>query len=166
MVNQSVSESKVLSQKLEELEGLQAIEKDRLVSMNKNLESKIGGLEELLKTLLAQNHMKGAAHDSCKGNCLQGNCTEHEPGTSNNNTQRFGGRGLEREHCFWCGLLGHFQADCDDLKSQLRSGNVKVNPEGKLRLRDGAFIPNHPSGATLKEKVERHYSRKPSQFFN
>ena len=63
------------------------------------------------------------------------------------------------------GLLGHFQADCEDLKSQIKAGNVKVNQEGKLRLRDGSFIPNHPIGALFKGKVERHYSKKPSQLY-
>jgi hypothetical protein len=61
--------------------------------------------------------------------------------------------------------MGHFQADCEDLKNQIRIGQVKVNQEGKLRLRDGSFIPNHPVGATLKEKVERHYARRPSQLY-
>jgi hypothetical protein len=62
-------------------------------------------------------------------------------------------------------MLGHFQADCEDLKSQIRAGNVKINAEGRLRLRDGSLIPNIPAGGTLKEKVDRHNSKKPSQYF-
>jgi hypothetical protein len=161
LFNQPVSEAKVLTEKVEELEGVQALERDRLVSVTKTMESKMTGLEELMKTLLAQSQT-GANQVSCKGDCKGGSCRTHE--ASSLPTQRWS-KPMENERCFWCGLPGHFQADCDDLKSQIRSGNIKVNPEGRLRLRDGSFIPNHPQGATLKEKVERHYARKPSQFY-
>ena len=155
--SQPVSESKVLTAKVEELEGIQANERDRLASMNKTMESKMNGLEELLKAFIAhQNHV-------CKGDCKNTNCKSHE--NNNGPTQKWSGRSMENERCFWCGLLGHFQADCEDQKNQIRMGNIKVNPEGKLRLRDGSFIPNFPAGATLKERVERHYSKKPSQFY-
>ena len=156
---QPVSESKVLSAKVEELEGVQALERDRLVSMNKTIESRMGGLEELLKALVASNKNQGI----CKGDCKNSNCKSHENNTGP--TQKWGGKSMENERCFWCGLLGHFQADCEDQKNQIRQGNIKVNPEGKLRLKDGSFIPNYPAGATLKERVERHYSKKPSQYY-
>jgi len=162
LFNQPVSESKSLTDKLDEIEETQALERDRLVSVEKTLESKMTGLEELMKTLLAQSQPT-PSQGQCKGDCKNGSCKTHEP--SSNPTQRWGTRSLDNEKCFWCGQMGHFQSDCEDLKSQVRSGNVKVNQEGKLRLRDGSFIPNFPVGGTLKEKVERHYSRKPSQYF-
>lgn len=154
LLNQPLSETKALSQKVEELEGVQALEKDRVESLGKSLESKIGGLESLLKTLMAQGQRQEQAAGGSK---------MHEP--HNAPTQRWGGKSSENERCFWCGLLGHFQADCEDLKSQIRAGNVKLNAEGRLRLKDGSFIPNIPAGGTLKEKVERHNSKKPSQYF-
>jgi hypothetical protein len=156
MFNQSPSENKVLSEKIEELEGVQAIEKDRMVTLNKVIETRIGELENLIKTLVAQgqNHLKG--------DCKNGNCKMHE---SNGNPAQKGGKSLENEKCFWCGFFGHFQADCDDLRNQIRLGNVKLNHEGKLRLRDGSFIPKYPAEASLKERVERHYAKKPSQFY-
>jgi hypothetical protein len=160
MVNQAIPESQAVTQKLEAIEGTQAIERDQLASMNKTLDAKIGSLG-LIKTLLAQSQMKSVGHENAKGNKSQPISVEPE----NSTTQGFGGKGLEKERCYWCGITGHFLADCDDLKEQLRSGYVKSNSEGKLRLKDGSFIPNQPSGATLKEKVERHYARKPSQFF-
>jgi hypothetical protein len=157
LYNQPTSENKALTQKVEELEGVQALEKDRLVSMNNTLESKISGIEDLIKTLMAQSANKGDGKGS--------GCNKpHE--ASSSPAQKFGMKSMDNEKCFWCGILGHFQADCDDLKNQIRIGNVKVNPEGKLRLKDGSFIPNQPPGATLKERVDRHYSRRPSQFFH
>jgi hypothetical protein len=164
LFNQPVSETKVLTEKVDELESVQALERDRLMSVSKTMESKMSGLEELMKTLLAQSQ-SGGSQGMCKGDCRSNNCKTHEASSGPN--QRWGGRptGLESEKCFWCGLLGHFQADCDDLKNQIRIGQVKVNLEGKLRLKDGSFIPNNPVGATLKEKVERHYARRPSQFY-
>ena len=154
MFEQPVSESKNLSAKVEEMEGVQALERDKLDSMNKMITTRIGELENLMKTLVAQNH--------AKGDCKSGNCKMHE--TSSNLAQR-GGKPLDNEKCFWCGLFGHFQADCEDLKNQIRIGNVKLNHEGKLRLRDGSFIPKYPTEASLKERVERHYARKPSQYY-
>lgn len=161
--NQPISETKVLSEKVNELEEGQALEKDRLVSMGKTLESRMGGLEDMLKALLTQSQTNGT-QGICKGDCKGGGCKTHEAST--NPAQRWGGKSFDHEKCFWCGLMGHFQADCDDLKNQIRVGNVKVNVEGKLRLRDGSFIPNQPVGATLKEKVDRHYARKPSQYYH
>ena len=158
----AVSEAKALSEKVNELEGVQAMERDRLVSMNKTMESKIGGIEDLIKKLLAQGPT-GSSQGTCKGECKNGNCKTQETNVSP--TQKWGGKSMDNEKCFWCALLGHFQADCEDLKNHIRLGNVKVNPEGKLRLRDGSFIPNHPAGASLKERVERHYAKKPSQFY-
>jgi hypothetical protein len=156
-----------LSEKVEELEGVQALEKDRLVTATKNMESRMAGFEELMKTLFAQsqtganqgNH--GPSSGQSGGPSLGSN---HSHGPSGGPTPKWRNT-AENDKCFWCGLPGHYQADCEDLKSQVRSGNIKLNPEGKLRLRDGNFIPNHPVGATIKERVERHYSKKPSQYF-
>jgi hypothetical protein len=163
MFNQPVSETKALSSKVEELEGVQALERDRLASMNKTIESRIGGLEDLIKTLLAQSQTQ-VSQGTCKGDCKSGNGKTHE--SSSGQPQKWGSaKSMENEKCFWCFLQGHFLADCDDLKEQIRLGNVKYSPEGKLRLRDGSFIPNYPAGASLKERMSKHLARKPSQFF-
>jgi len=161
LFNQPVSEAKALTEKVEELEGVQALERDRLASITKSMESKMSGLEDLIKTLLAQSQT-GANQGQCKGDCKGSSCKTHD--ASSGPTQKWG-KPMHNELCYWCGITGHFQADCDDLKSQIRAGLIKTNPEGKLRLKDGSFIPNHPAGATAKERVERHYARKPSQFY-
>lgn len=160
--SQPTSEAKILLDKVDELEGEQALDKDRVVSMGKNLDSRIDSLENMIKSLLTQGQTNGT-QQLCKDDCKGGSCKIHE--ANNVPIQRWGGKSLDHEKCFWCGLMGHFQADCDDLKNQIRAGNVKVNAEGKLRLKDGSFIPNYPVGASLKERVDRHYARKPSQFY-
>ena len=47
MFSQPVSKSKVLSEKVEEMEGVQALERDRLVSMNKMIETRIGKFDKV-----------------------------------------------------------------------------------------------------------------------
>jgi hypothetical protein len=42
---------------------------------------------------------------------------------------------------------------------------VTPNVEGKLRLSDGSYIPNVPGATTFKERVERYYAKKTSQFY-
>jgi hypothetical protein len=162
LFSQPVSETKVLNEKLNELEGEQALDKDRMVSLGKTLEARMGGLEDLLKSLMKQKS-ENDAQNNCKSDCKGGNCKTHE--ANSNPMQKWGGRSNDSEKCFWCGLLGHFQADCEDLQNQIRLGNVKMNHEGKLRLKDGSFLPRNPIESSLKERVEKHYARRPSQFF-
>ena len=161
LFNQPVSETKALSQKVEELEGVQALEKDRVVAMNKTMESKMTEIESLIKGLVAQGQTSaksGGCKDDCKGH---GGKTHESSGVS---MQKWS-KSMENEKCFYCGKMGHFQADCDKLKEQVRLGYLKVNPEGRLRLRDGSLIPGFPHGASIKERVEKYYSKRPSQYY-
>ena len=159
LFSQPVTENKVLSDKLSELEGEQALDKDRLVSLGKTLDARMGGIEDMIKALM--KHTKD--NEVCKGDCRGVNCKSHE--ASSHPAQKWGAKSVDHEKCFWCGKLGHFQADCEDLQNQVRMGNVKMNHEGKLRLKDGSFIPKQPMELSIKERVERHYARKPSQYY-
>ena len=162
LYNQPTSESNTLSQKVEELEGAQAQEKDRLVAMNKNMDAKFSEIENMIKTLWVEGPA-GASNELCKEGC-KGSCNKVHDASTSGSMQKWG-KTMEKEKCFFCWLLGHFQADCEALKNHIMQGNVKLNPEGKLRLRDGSFIPNQPAGASPKERVEKHLAKRPSQFF-
>jgi hypothetical protein len=162
LFTQPVSETKALAERLNEMEGDQALEKDRLVSLGKTLEAKMGGIEDLIKSLLKPKSGT-ETQNACKGDWKSGNGHNHE--ANSNPAQKWGAKSYENERCFWCGIFGHFQADCEDLKTQLESGNVKMNREGKLRMKDGSYMPKFPPEASMKERVEKHYARKPSQFF-
>ena len=161
MFTQPAKESNVLTEKLNELEGEQALDKDRFVSLRKTLEARMGGLEDSMKSLRTESQ------SNCRGDCQSSNCKMQvlQETTSNGIPQKWAGKSLDNEKCFWCGLLGHFQADCEDLKDKIKHGLVKMNHDGKLRLRDGSFLPRNPVECSLKERVERHYARKPSQYF-
>src|SRR6202789_320512 len=116
------------------------------------------------KTLFMTQNQTVAKSSGCKDDCKGNGCKTHEASTSSTPAQRWG-RSMDKEKCYYCGGMGHFQADCEELKTHVRQGSVKVNPEAKLRLKDGSFIPNQPAGATIKERVDRHYARRPSQYF-
>lgn len=163
LFNQPVSETKELTQKVEELEGVQALEKDRVVSMNKTMESKMSEIETLIKSLMAQSQSTSNSA-ACKGDCKTNGCKGHE--ASGSSMQKLAkSTSIENERCFYCGQLGHYQADCEHMKEQIRLGNLKVNPEGRLRLRDGSLIPGFPQGSSMKERVERYYSKRPAQYY-
>jgi len=123
----------------------------------------MGGIEDLIKSLMKHNN-ETEGRNIDKGDCKSGTCKTHEA-TSNSTPQKWAGKSLDNEKCYWCGFLGHFLADCEDLKNQIKLGQVKMNHEGKLRLRDGSFIPRNPVEVSPKERVERHYAKKPSQYF-
>jgi len=106
IVTQPVSETKALAQKLEDLEVAQALEKDHLVNMNKNMDAKFSAMENMLKAFIIQSGASSSAH-------------KH-------------GKSAEHVRCFFCGGEDHFQGDCEECKRLIRSGHLKINPEGKL----------------------------------
>ena len=165
ILHQPISEVAKLQQKLEAAEEAAALEKDKLVLAKNNLESKVMELEAMMKTILTQNQRyQGMANapvvDRNKPYDPNSGVLLGQPGSMPK-----WGKSMDNEKCFYCGRMGHFQADCEELKGQLRAGNLKLNPEGKLRLKDGSHIPGFPNGTTIKERIEKHYARRPSQFF-
>jgi hypothetical protein len=162
LFNQPTQGATNLSQKFEELEGAQAQEKDRLDSVNKTLDSRFSELESMMKKLLAQTESSQAEKSVNKDGAMVNTSTST---TGASGAAPRWGKPMANEECYACGTMGHFQADCEYLKAQVSAGNLKYNPEGKLRMRDGALIPAFPKGACLRERLDKYLARRSAQLF-
>jgi hypothetical protein len=161
MFNQPVSETSNLTQKLEDLENIQAQERDKLIIANKNMDVRFNELQDMMKTLLTQVQ-GGGRKETMKQYDPSSGIKLGAPGT----VPKWGGSsGKSNDTCFYCGGRNHFIPDCEEMKEDVKSGKVQVNVEGKLRLSDGSYIPNIPGAATIKERIERHYAKKLNQFY-
>jgi hypothetical protein len=145
-----------LIEKIDSLEETQAREKDRITAANKQLDSKLESIESSLsslKALLAQAPAKGITSSSqnFNGNSAGGNPEVQQRWVKNS-------QGME---CFGCGGDDHFQDKCEKIKHHIKLGNLKLNQDGRVRLANGARVPNYPTGASLIERMERYYASKP-----
>jgi hypothetical protein len=167
MFNQPLGVNKEWVQKLEEIAGVQAQDRDKVNLTEKKMDERFNSLETMIKTLLAKDQGESHQERSTGRPEMVNRAYENTGNMSNQQTYapKQWGKSMDNERCFYCGKMGHFQADCEELKSQVRSGQLKVNQEGRLRLRDGSHIPGGPGGSTIKERVDRHYARRPSQVF-
>src|SRR5277367_3136338 len=140
------SESRDLAQKLEEIEGVQALEKDRLTTVNKTIEAKFGELQDMFKTMLSMAQKQEQTHQPVGhgGSIFERGADGilGKPGTM----PRWG-KSVDNERCFYCGHKGHYVPDCTELKEELRSGRLLTGSDGKLRLGDGTRIPPGPMGS-------------------
>jgi hypothetical protein len=162
MFNQPASETTNLIQKLEEIENIQAQERDKLVIANKNMDSRFNELQDLMKTLLAQVPGSGGPGPRARQYDPGNGIKLGQPGS----IPKWGSSGrTHNDGCFYCGGKDHFVPDCEEMKDDVRAGKVKLNAEGKLRLNDGSYIPNIPGVSTIKERVERAQAKKLNQFY-
>ena len=133
---------------MEELEGAQALEKDRLVNVNKSIDSKFGELETMMKAILAQ--AQGSANagvDMSKPYDPNSGVVLGQPGT----TPKWGKSVVKDRGCFYCSRRDHFIPECDDVQEDLKKGLVHWSSDGKMRLGDGSPIPGYPSNGTIQE---------------
>lgn len=147
------SESSNLVNKLESIEQSQALEKDRLDVVHKQLGARFDAMEGLMKSLL-QSQEKTAS--SFVQNVGQG-------GGGHSHSEPMANRGYKNFSnatdmtCFGCGLPGHFQNNCERVKNMIQNGVIVYNREGRVCLPDGSRVPNIPAGASLLERVDRYY---------
>jgi hypothetical protein len=168
MLNQPVSETNKFTQKLEEMENIQAQERDKLDIANKNMDTRFNELEGMMKTLLAQaqgNGNTGLRREMVPQYDPKNGVKLGVPGT----IPKWGGGGASTRtsgSCFYCGSREHFVGpECDEMQEDVKNGLVKMNAEGKIRLSDGSYIPNMPNTTTIRERVEKHYAKKLNQFY-
>jgi hypothetical protein len=140
---------------VEELEGVQALEKDKLALVNRNMDVKLGELENMMKTMLAMAQQTGSAPHSHQHIHGDGYERKTEGILGKPGSMPKWGRSVDNEKCFYCGHNGHFLPDCADLKEDLRIGKMKIGPDARIRMGDGSRIPPGPMGTTIKERVER-----------
>ena len=146
--------AETLSRRLQELENAKAAETDAFLNMAKNIDTKISALvEDKMKAMLAltQSPEKSTSKQSGASFENSPNGFLGKPGSMPK-----WNRSAENDKCFYCGIKGHFVPECEELKAEVRAGNVKVHTDGKLRMSDGVTrIPSGPPGMTIKERLER-----------
>jgi hypothetical protein len=125
--------------------------------VNKNLDERFSGMENMMKNLLSQiqsDNKKDAGGEIKLG----------QPGVISKSILS-GKNGETDSRCFYCGKRFHYVPDCGQLKEDVKSGMVKLNGEGKLRMADGSFIPNVPIGGPIRARVEKALVAKQNQFY-
>ncbi|THH06592.1 hypothetical protein EW146_g9567 [Bondarzewia mesenterica] len=65
--------------------------------------------------------------------------------------------------CTFCGNAGHYMRECPKVKDYIRQGKCRHNPEGKVILSLGAFIPRSIPGLWLKERIDEWHHHNPGQ---
>jgi len=162
---QPAADANKMVQKLESLENKQAEEKDKMEIVSKNLDARFTALEDMMKNMMTQVQ---------NGNGRREQVPQYDPNSGTRLGQagsipRWGPNGKgnrsEGDKCFYCGGRNHYIPECDEFKSDLKAGRVKLNEEGKMRMPDGSFVPNSPNGATIKERIEKYSMRKQNQFY-
>ena len=157
------SESTSVASKLETLEEAQALEKDRLDSVNKQWGARFDGLETMMKNLLTQSQEKSTS--AFVQSVGQGN-GGHFHSENNVNRGTRGSSNFTDFVCYGCGIAGHLQNNCEKVKGLVQSGAIIYNREGRVCLPDGSRVPNIPPGGNLAERVEKYYgSARPTQAF-
>jgi len=123
--------------------------------VNKGISARLSSLSSMMTTLLEQ--VQGG--DSIATETV---VADSSPGTvlgTSSTMPRWGGLAKANDggRCFYCGLVGHLVADCDEAKLDIQAGLLKVDVKGKLRLYNGDSIPNMSNATTIRERVRRYY---------
>jgi hypothetical protein len=85
-----------------------------------------------------------------------------------NNANRAGpgsgvGPACETRVCNFCGVVGHYIPECEEVEAYIKEGKIRKNADGKIVLSTGAFCPRTIPGRWLKEHVDEWHRRNPGQ---
>src|SRR5215475_9498834 len=65
----------------------------------------------------------------------------------------------ENPRCYFCGEEGHYGSSCLVAAQYIKDGKIKRNPEGKIVLPSGLFIPRAIPGITFCDRINEYYKR-------
>jgi hypothetical protein len=85
-----------------------------------------------------------------------------------NNANRAGpgsgvGPGCETGACNFCGVVGHYIPECEEVEAYIKEGKIRKNVDGKIVLSMGAFCPRTIPGRWIKEHVDEWHRCNPGQ---
>src|SRR5271156_3711873 len=147
---------------VESVEQNQASEKDRVDSIYKQLDARFDTMQELIKSLVQSQEKPASTFVQNIGNSGRGH--QHNEPMMNREYKNFSN--ATDLICFGCGGPGHFQNNCERIKSMVQNGMLIFNQDGKVCLPDGSRVPSVPTGASLVERVDRYYSTmRPTQAY-
>ncbi|THH15801.1 hypothetical protein EW146_g4736 [Bondarzewia mesenterica] len=63
----------------------------------------------------------------------------------------------------FCGNARHYMRECPEVEDYIHQGKCRCNPEGKVILSSGAFVPRSIPGLWLKERIDEWHHRNPGQ---
>lgn len=159
----ATSGSTAMATKVEGLEQIQALEKDRLDAVSKEWGVRFEGLETMIKSLLTQSQEKPVASFVQGIGQGSGNFPHPEPMANRGFKSLSNNSGY---NCFGCGEQGHFQNDCEKIRNLFRTGAITYNRDGRVCLPDGSRVPSGPPGASLADRVEKYYGTvRPTQAY-
>ena len=62
-------------------------------------------------------------------------------------------------NCFMCSEPGHGAKECEVTQELIRNGECMINPDGKIVLPNGQYVPRNIPGKNLRERFKEWHKR-------